>query len=175
MRVNGRVKRLQVWGAGPLLWYNVLGEHACRVVVVHDPSGAWKDTTLLCTDVHLSAESLIEAYCRRWSVEVAFRDSKQLPGLHDPQVRCQTSVRRAHPMAWRMLTLTVRWYAANPEAQKAARHRPWYAHKNGDCVADMLGALRLQLLREGISSGPLAQADPRQTIEMLLHRLAAVG
>lgn len=175
VRVNGKTKTLEVREAGPLLWYNTFGGHECRLVVVHDPSGGWEDVALLCTDAHLGAASAVEGYCRRWSIEVAFRDSKRHLGLHEPQGRSAASVTRAHPMAWRALTLAVRWHAANPEAEPVARSRPWYPHKRGVSVTDMLGALRLQLWREGISSDPRALADPQHTIEMLLHRLAAVG
>ena len=33
-----------------------------------------------------TAALVITGYCRRWSVELAFFDSKQFLGLHDPQV-----------------------------------------------------------------------------------------
>jgi len=69
-------------------WYTTAGPQMVQVVLVNDPLGQWRDEALICTDVTLSAAEVITGYCRRWSVEVAFCDSKQLLGLHDPQVWC---------------------------------------------------------------------------------------
>jgi hypothetical protein len=44
-------------------------------------------------------------------VELAFFDSKQFLGLHDPRVRSARSVERAHPMAWFVGSLTILWYS----------------------------------------------------------------
>jgi hypothetical protein len=66
---------------------------------------------LLATSSDASAEFVIAGYCRRWSVEVAFFESKQFLGLHDPRVRSEAGVGRAHPMAWFVQSVTVLWYA----------------------------------------------------------------
>ena len=81
------------------------------MVLVRDPAGQWRDEALVCTDVRLSAAEIITGYCRRWSVEVAFADAKQLLGFHDPQVWSTLAVERAAPMAWFVATLIVCWYA----------------------------------------------------------------
>ncbi len=70
------------------------------VVLVRDPLGQWRDEALVATDPTASAAFVILGYCRRWSVELAFFDSKQYLGLHDPRVWSERSVERAHPMAW---------------------------------------------------------------------------
>jgi hypothetical protein len=63
---------------------------------------------------------LSELYHHRRRVEVAFFESKQLLGLHDPHVRTQKSVERTHPMAWFVQTMTILWYAtAGGSAQKS--------------------------------------------------------
>jgi len=48
--------------------------------------GRYSDELLVATDPTVSAEFVISGYCRRWSVELAFFDSKQHLGLHDPRV-----------------------------------------------------------------------------------------
>jgi hypothetical protein len=76
------------------------------VVLIRDPLGQWRDEALVSTDPTASAAFLILGYCRRWSVELTFFDSKQFLGLHDPRVRSERSVERAHPMAWFVGSLT---------------------------------------------------------------------
>jgi len=120
-------KRLLVKVVQNVCWYNSAGPRPLQVVLVRDPEGRWRDEALLSTDLGLSAQEVIGAYTRRWSVEVAYCDSKQLLGLHEPQVWCANSVERAHPMAWFVGGLVVQWYAQTGHQElQAQRHRPWY-------------------------------------------------
>ena len=54
------------------------------VVLVRDPLGQWRDEALVATDPTASAAFVILGYCRRWSVELAFFDSKQYPRAARP-------------------------------------------------------------------------------------------
>jgi hypothetical protein len=143
---SGCKRVLEVKVITGLCWYAAAGSAAVQVVLVRDPKGEWRDEALVCTDVSLSAVEVITGYCRRWSVEVAFCDAKQMLGFHDPQVWCPASVQRAAPMAWFVGTMVVVWYAwSGREGEQAYRHRPWYKHKPTPTFADMLAACRLQL------------------------------
>ena len=73
-------------------WYNSAGQRPLQVVLVRDPEQKWRDEALLCSDLGLSAEEVIVGYLRRWSVEVAYCDGKQLLGFHDPMVWSAKSV-----------------------------------------------------------------------------------
>ena len=117
------------------------------VVLVRDPSGQWRDEALVATDPTVSAEFVIQGYCRRWSVELAFFDSKQHLGLHDPQVWSERSVERAHPMAWFLASLTILWYCLDghqgfprPSGSAVVQdqgHTNVYGHARGIKVADV--------------------------------------
>jgi len=139
-------KKLQVKVIKPLCWYASAGQRVLQVVLVRDPAGEWRDEALLATDPTLSAHEVILGYMRRWSVEVAYCESKQLLGLHDPQVRKEESVQRAHPMAWFVAAVVILWYVLHgAEAEAAERDRPWYKHKVSPTFADMLATCRLHL------------------------------
>jgi DDE superfamily endonuclease len=154
-------------------WYATAGPQAVQVVLVHDPAGRWRDEALVCTDVTLSTAEVITGYCRRWSVEVAFCDAKQLLGFHDPQVWCAASVERAAPMAGFVGTLVVCWYAlAGHEGQQAHRQRPWYKHKPTPTFADMLAACRLQLWQEWLDEESGSAADTKEKQAWLLEYVA---
>jgi DDE superfamily endonuclease len=143
---NGRTRRLAVKVVSGVCWPSSAGKQPVQVVLVRDPKGEWRDEALLCTETTLSAREVITGYCRRWSVEVAFCDAKQLLGFHDPAVWCAAAVARAAPMAWFVGALVVLWYAEGGCAgQQAQRPRPWYRHKPTPTFADMLAACRVQL------------------------------
>ena len=129
-----------------VLWYRGCKTEPVMVVLVRDPLGEWRDEALVATDPTASALFVILGYCRRWSIELAFFDSKQYLGLHDPRVWSERSVNRAHPMAWFVGTLTVVWYCLKGhEGSHVVKHRPWYPQKITPTFTDMLGALRLQM------------------------------
>jgi DDE superfamily endonuclease len=154
-------------------WYATVGPQAVQVVLVHDPAGQWRDEALVCTDATLTAAEVITGYCRRWSVEVAFCDAKQLLGFHDPQVWCAASVERAAPMAWFTGTLVVCWYVlAGQHGPQAQRHRPWYKHKPTPTFADMLAACRLQLWQEWLQAESGSGADTEEKLAWLLEYVA---
>jgi len=143
---NGCERLLEIKVFTGLCWYSAAGSAAVQVVLVRDPKGKWRDEALVCTDATLTAAEVIEGYCRRWSVEVAFCDAKQQLGFHDPQVWCAASVQRAAPMAWFVATLVVLWYAlSGREGDQAQRQRPWYKRKPSPTFADMLATCRLRL------------------------------
>lgn len=175
LRFAGQSRRLRVQVVRDVLWYAGAKSEPLTLVLVRDPSGAWRDSALVATDPEATAVFVIAGYCRRWSIEVAFRDSKQHLGLHDPQVWCERSVERAHPMAWLVQSLTVLWYAtAGRDGPHVRRDRPWYKRRVAPTFTDMLGALRLQLwdARLNARSGDEPLASDRA--EFLLHWLAAV-
>ena len=159
-----------------VLWYRGCKTEPVMVVLVRDPLGQWRDEALVCTDPTASAEFVLQGYCRRWSVELTFFDSKQYLGLHDPRVRSQRSVERAHPMAWFVGSLVILWYTVSGHAgPHVHRDRPWYKQKVTPTFTDMLGALRLQMWLDEIF-GPSGEEVPsREIVEALLHKMSAVA
>lgn len=170
---SGVARELEIKTITGVCWYDSAGPQAVQVVLVHDPLGPWRDEALLCTDITLSAAEVITGYCRRWSVEVAFGDAKQLLGFHDPHVWCAASVTRAAPMAWFVGTLVVGWYAqAGRDGSQAQRHRPWYRDKPTPTFADMLAACRLPLWQAWLKAESGSGADAEAKLAWLLEYVA---
>jgi hypothetical protein len=166
-------KTLQVKGVGPCCWYASAGQLPLQVLLVRDPDKKWRDEALLCSDLDLSAEELIISYLRRWSVEVAYCDAKQMLGFHDPMVWSEQSVQRAHPMAWFVGNLVVLWYAlAGRHEPTAQRQRPWYKNKVLPTFADMLACCRLHLWRNWLDSDP---SRAEEKLDWLLEYLATAA
>jgi hypothetical protein len=154
-------------------WYQAAGSRPVQLVLVRDPEGDWRDEALVSTDLGLTAQQIITGYCRRWSIEVAFCDAKQLLGFHDPEVWCEKSVQRAAPMSWFIGSLVVLWYAVvGHQGEPARRHRPWYRNKPEPTFADMLSACRLHLWRHWLSEESASQADLEAKLEWLVEYIA---
>lgn len=47
---------------------------------------------LLCTDVNMADEKILQYYLWRWEIELNFKDEKSILGIHQSQVRTQKSV-----------------------------------------------------------------------------------
>ena len=110
-----------------------------------------------------------------WKIEVAYCESKQLLGFHDPQVWCAASVSRAHPMAWFVGALVVLWYAQTGQQEEAARRqRPWYKGKVEPTYADMLATCRLHLWRSWLQT-PGEPEEVEERLPWLLHYLATAA
>ena len=76
------------------VWPEVLGLRPILVVLVRDPRGKFKDKYLFTTDLNAGLGWIIAAFSRRWSIEVAFKSSKQVMKIQAPQHWCQQSVEK---------------------------------------------------------------------------------
>ncbi len=169
-------RELRVQVIRDILWYRGSKTDPVAVVLVRDPLGQWRDEALVTTDPNASAAFVIQGYCRRWSVELAFFDSKQHLGLHDPRVRSERSVERAHPMAWFLESLVILWYCVEGhQGSHVERDRPWYTKKVTPTFTDMLGALRLQMWEHKIYGESGEEVPSPECIRRLLHTLSAVA
>ena len=119
-RVDIYGKAVRVWFKSvDALWYNSAGTQLLRIVVVRDPSGKRRDDCYFTTDLSMTPVEIIETIAKRWSLEVTFRDAKQVLGFEEPQSRTQKAVERTAPMAMLLYGLTVLWYAEHGEALRA--------------------------------------------------------
>jgi hypothetical protein len=169
-------RELRVQVIRDVLWYRGCGEEPVAVILVRDPAGRWRDEALVATDPAVDPVFAITGYCRRWSAEVTFFESKQYLGLHDPRVRSERSMERAHPMSWFVGSLVVLWYCRKGhEGSHVVRQRPWYKREVTPTFTDMLGALRFQKWEDAVFGESGQEVPSPECIERLLYRLSAVG
>jgi hypothetical protein len=173
-------KTLRVQTLRGVLWYHACKQKPVTVTLIHDPqeekAGKWRDEVLVSTKVETTAAEMVTQYGKRWSIELAFHDSKQFLGLEDPEVRTPLSVERAHPTAWFCMSLVILWYALNREQiEKVQRERPWYKKTVGDTFTEMLGAMRLRLWHQRIFGEAGERVVSVEMVEKLLNEMAAVG
>ena len=158
-------------------WPKVLGLRPLRVVVVRDPAGKMQDAYLFTTDVAATPAWVIEAFARRWSVEVLFRASKQVLDIEAPQHGCRRAVEKLAPWVWLMQSVLTVWYLSAghdlPEAvQERALMGPWDSEWS---LRSMLKVLRRATLGQTINLTSVVDGEVLQMIQALknLVNLAA--
>ena len=120
---------------------------------------------------------MIARYDSRWTIETAHQEAKA-HGVGQARNRVRNAVERTVPFGFLTQTITVAWYAlhGDPDADLDARRgaAPWYRHKQTVSYADMLAALRRELIRhEYWAQAPRPTSTPKITTASSPSALAA--
>ena len=128
-------------------WYQACGARLLRIIVVRVDTGRIGLRVFFCTDSKVSIRGLLEGYAGRWTIEVCFRNLKQLFGFADSSARKKAAVERTAPFVGCMYSLLIVWFFQHAHASAAAQPplRPWYTHKKGVSFADILRAAQRTL------------------------------
>lgn len=148
-------------------WYRACGARLLRIVIVHIEGGNMPIRVFFSTDANMAVVDILHAYATRWSIEVCFRDLKQLLGFGDSSARKAQSVLRTAPFVGLTYTVLVIWFLEGAHTSNAAvpPYRPWYRHKSGLCFADILRAAQRVLIHIDV-------LDPARSIENLQNGAA---
>jgi DDE superfamily endonuclease len=121
---------------------------AIRVVLVDEPTG-W--AAFFCTDVSASVADVLEAIAARFSLEIAFRDCKEVVGAGQQQVRfVWATVGSFHLCLW-AFTMTEAWaWGRRAEDLVDRSASPWDSSARRPSHADKRRAWRRALLAEEI-------------------------
>ena len=119
-----------------------------RVVLVDEPTG-WR--AYFCTDPSASVADILTAVADRFSLEITFRDCKEVVGAGQQQVRfLWASVGAFHVCLW-TFTMTEAWAWSRPAAELVDRSEsPWDSPLRRPSHADKRRAWRRELLGEEI-------------------------
>ena len=147
-------------------------EKALRVVAVEPLTGGRKRQAFYSTCHEASGEQVIVWYASRWSVEVAFHDSKQHLGFQEPQGWSRNAVERTAPLAMLLYSLIVLWFAREGHRSYQPPNHPWYTSKTEPSFADMLVTLRRQSLRQKVLSLALRGPGSRKVKQLLENTVA---
>jgi hypothetical protein len=119
-----------------------------RVVLVDEPTG-WR--AYFCTDASVSVADILGTVADRFSLEIAFRDCKQVVGAGQQQVRfVWANVGAFHVCLW-TFTMTEAWAWAREDEELVDRSAsPWDSPLRRPSHADKRRAWRRALLGEEI-------------------------
>jgi hypothetical protein len=137
------------------LWYGTWRTDTVRVILVRETGKNTKpatgyDIALITTDLTATPEQVVARYAARWSIEVTFFDAKHILGIGQARNRVRTAVERTVPFGLFCYSILVVWYALHGRATNDVATRrtaaPWYRSKTEPATADMLTALRRQVI-----------------------------
>jgi hypothetical protein len=143
-----------------------------RVVAVDPLTGGRKPQAFYSTRADATAEQVIGWYASRWSIEVAFHDSKQHLGFEQPQGWSRKAVERTAPLAMLLYTLIVLWFAREGHRDYRPADCPWYRSKAAPSFANMLTTLRLQSVQYKVFELPLTGRGSRKIQQLLKNAIA---
>jgi SRSO17 transposase len=145
-----------------------------RVVAVEPLSGGRTRQAFFSTKSAAGAAEMLAWYAQRWSIEVAFHDSKTHLGFEEPQGWTRRAVERTAPTAMLLYSLIVHWFATEGHRRYRPQATSWYVSPQAS-FGDMLATLRRETLREQIFAwglgGPGSQKI-RHALENLAHLAA---
>ena len=145
-----------------------------RVIAVEPLTGGRKPQAFYSTRAESDGLSVLQEYATRWSVEVAFHDSKQSLGFEEPQGWTRRAVERTAPTALLLYSLIVVWFAQEGHRRYRALDRPWYTTKTQPSFADMIATLRRTSVQETIIAAGLSGPGSR-TITNTLETILALA
>ena len=94
----GEKKRdIQITSQTAVWFHNGQPPLPIRWVIVRDPKRIFKTQALLCTDVNISAEQIIQWFIRRWQVEVTFHEVRTQLGVETQRQWADLSILRITP------------------------------------------------------------------------------
>jgi hypothetical protein len=143
-----------------------------RIVAVEPLSGGRPRQAFYSTRHVATAEQVLNWYAMRWSLEVAFHDSKVHLGFEEPQGWTRRAVQRTAPVAMLLYSLIVVWFVREGHGSYRATVRPWYRNKQHASFGDMLATLRQRSLREAIIPWGLSGPGSHKILQTLENTIA---
>jgi hypothetical protein len=155
------------------VWPRVLGYTPVQVMVVRDGEGRMEDIALFTTNLTKLPQWVIETFARRWSIEVAFKASKQVMDVEGPQNWCEGSITKLAPWVWLQQSVIAVWYltvgSTLPEAKEVEELMgPWDSKWS---LRHMLQVLRRATLNATININSSDLTTLRQSLQTLKNCL----
>lgn len=118
-----------------------------KVVFIYNPNGSI--FPLVCTDLSLSAEQMVEIYAARWKIESGFKELKHELGALDSQCRKAVAVENHFNLC--CLAMTLGWLYAESQPHPPPRRHP-RRRSTAYAFADVRRAIARELKSDPIKS-----------------------
>jgi hypothetical protein len=181
--MKGEVRELDIYGRREsarivhkrCLYYRTAATRPVSVVAVEPRTGGRKPQAFFTTDLEASIPDILMRYAARWSLEVAFHDSKQTLGFEDPQGWSSKAALRTAPTAMLLYSLVVAWFATQPGRRVLSPTRPWYRQRSRPSFADMVATLKHECLTEYLAGEPGSPRTLPKAVETLVLHCAGAA
>lgn len=142
-----------------------------RIVAVEPLAGGRDRQAFYSTCASATPLDVLTWYALRWSIEVAFHDSKQHLGFEEPQGWSRHAAERTAPVAMLLYSLIVYWFAVEGHCHYKQPVTSWYT-KPRAAFGDMLATLRRESLREQSFSWGLSGPGSQKILHTLERTLS---
>ena len=130
------------------VWYHSgLSPVALRWALIRDPKGRFEPQALLSTDTNLPAARIINAFVRRWAMEVTFQQARAHLGVEGQRQWKDLAVARSTPLRLALFSLVALLVQRQPDWQASVRQAAWY-QKALPTFSDALAQVRRCLWRQ---------------------------
>jgi hypothetical protein len=170
---GGGTRRVAVV-TGTAHWYKGgAGLVPVRWVFVEDRTGTHRDEYFFTTDVNLTPKQIIEAYTRRWAIEVMFAEVREHLGLESTRGWCARTILRAEPCLFGLYTLVALWFADLSKSASGTPNIAWVARvKPASTFSDAIAMVRQQIWRYWVLQCPrhapaLKKLTPRERSSLI--------
>ena len=166
----GELREIPVKVYGPVYWRKA-GVDVPLLLVVIKPLGYRlrvgskllyrQPAFLICTDVHLDLQLLVQSYIQRWEIECNHRDEKSLLGVAQGQVRSPLAVSRLPQLQVAAYSLLLLASLLCSGFQRTADYLPlpqWRHQGARPALLDLLNLLRQQISARGVDA-PMLNFD----------------
>jgi len=127
----GEKKRMIELTSNTAVWYHT-GQPPLpiRWVIVRDPKKIFKTQALLCTDLSISPQQIVQWFVRRWQLEVTFQEVRTQLGVETQRQWADLSILRITPALLSLFSMVT--LLANLLAQRQklpVQQTAWYPKK----------------------------------------------
>jgi hypothetical protein len=160
----GELREIPVKIYGPVYWRKA-GVDVPLLLVVIKPLGYRlrigskllyrQPAFLVCTDVNLDVQVLVQSYIQRWEIECNHRDEKSLLGVAEGQVRNPQAVSRLPQLQVAAYSLLLLASLLTSGFQRTADYLPlpkWRRQGARPSLLDLLNLLRDQIFARGVDA-----------------------
>ena len=166
----GQLREIPVKVFGPVYWRKA-GADLLLLLVVIKPLGYRlrigskllyrQPAFLICTDVNLDLQLLVQSYIQRWEIECNHRDEKSLLGVAQGQVRSPQAVSRLPQFQVAAYSLLLLASLLSTGFQRTADYLTlpkWRRQAARPSLLDLLNLLRHQIFARGVDA-PIINFD----------------
>lgn len=158
-----------------VLWYRVSSKAMVRLVIVRDPEGHEPDDYFFSTDVTMTPAQVVSIYAGRWSIEICYREVKQVVRGQEPQSWAAEGPERAAGLSFWLYSAVWLWYLRECGDRPRFKVTPWFTSKTTPSFTDALAELRRTLWRQRISPASGGAPLDGQTVTILVEALAVAA
>ena len=143
----GEKKRRIEITSGTAVWYHT-GHPPLpiRWVIVRDPKQIFNTQALLCTDLSVCAEQMVQWFVRRWQVEVTFHEARTHLGMETQRQWADLSILRITPALLGLFSLVTLLANLHVQKQKLPIQQTAWYHKKLPTFSDALALVQETLL-----------------------------